>query len=190
MNFGIRESIFLVILLAVPAASFFYVFKPRNNEIRNAVVEIEQKERRLNELELVTQKIEDIGLEIEKGREAIDKIHEKLPKERDVAVILEQVTDVAANTGLTVKSFKTKKAENAGAYNEIPLEMVIQGEFDGFYEFLLRVEQLPRITQIHTMKIFRNKNVGRTPGEQVGSMRAEFTLSIFYYGFIPLPWTV
>ncbi len=52
-----------------------------------------------------------------------------------------------------------KKAENAGAYNEIPLEMVIQGEFDGFYEFLLRVEQLPRITQIHTMKIFRNKNL-------------------------------
>jgi type IV pilus assembly protein PilO len=180
MNFGIRELIFLAILLAVPAASFFYVFKPRNDEIKTALVEIEQKQRKLNELEQVTKKIEDIGLEIEKGREAIQLIVQKLPDERDVAGILEQITDIASNTRLGVKSIKTNKPVPAAAYMELPLEMVIEGEFEGFYQFLLQVENLPRITRIHDMKIARVQPTSRTPGERTSGMKAEFTLSIFF----------
>ena len=41
MRFGFRELIFLVVLLAVPVASWWYVFKPRNTEIAQARMEIE-----------------------------------------------------------------------------------------------------------------------------------------------------
>ena len=34
MRIGLREMIFLIVLLAVPVASFVYVFRPRNDEIR------------------------------------------------------------------------------------------------------------------------------------------------------------
>ncbi|MCH8244120.1 MAG: hypothetical protein IH897_16140, partial [Planctomycetes bacterium] len=44
MRFGIRELIFLVVLLAVPVASWWYVFKPRNAEIQQAHREIEVKQ--------------------------------------------------------------------------------------------------------------------------------------------------
>ena len=37
MRFGIRELIFLVVLLAVPVASWWYVFNPRNAEIQQAL---------------------------------------------------------------------------------------------------------------------------------------------------------
>ena len=41
MRMGPREVIFLVVLLVVPVASYFYVFKPRNQEIKQAQIEVD-----------------------------------------------------------------------------------------------------------------------------------------------------
>ena len=51
-------------------------------------------------------KIEDIGLEIENGKESIEMIEAKLPSQDDVAGILGQFTELAQNNHLSVPSFK------------------------------------------------------------------------------------
>ncbi len=113
MRFGFREFIFLIVLLAVPAVSLFYVFQPRNREIRQALDEMRVKQARLDRLEEVTSKIEDIGLAIEEGRESIGFIEAKLPSEKDVEGILEEVWEITTKNGLTVKSIKTNPAKPA-----------------------------------------------------------------------------
>ena len=71
MRFGFRELVFFIVLLAVPVAAYFYVFKPRNAEIGRANTEIIVKQARLDTLAAVAANIDDIGLEIEKGEESI-----------------------------------------------------------------------------------------------------------------------
>lgn len=56
---------------------------------------------------------------------------------------------------------------------EQPLELTMEGGFRGFYEFLIRLEKLPRITRIPDMRIRRSDSVD-------GEMKAEFTLSIYF----------
>jgi type IV pilus assembly protein PilO len=199
MKFGVREIIFLIVLLAVPVASFLYVFKPRNNEIQQAKTEVAEKQERLERLEEMTAKIDDLGLEIERGKEAIELIEAKLPSQDDVAGLLGQFTQLAKANDMSVPSFKPMPTVPAGAYNELPIEMVMEGRFDNFYQFLLELERLPRITRIHTMTLEqtsidvgmgtgRNKRSGRRStkpaSEEVdlppGSMRAELTLSIYF----------
>jgi len=80
-----------------------------------------------------------------------------------------------------VKSFQPDQSMSAALYRETPLRIVMEGQFDGFYEFELQLESLPRITRIHEMKLERM--VGERNEEQPfkpGAMRAEFTLSIFF----------
>ena len=182
MRFGFREFIFLLVLLAVPAVSLFYVFKPRNEEIRTALEEIAVKQARLNRLDEVTAKIDDIGLAIEEGRDSVAMIEAKLPSREDVDVILDEIWQITANNKLTVKSIKTDKPLPAASYREQPLEMVVQGQFDGFYEFLLELENLPRITRIHELKLKRTSVHSRSRGAdpEPGSVTAEFTLSIYF----------
>ena len=72
MKFGLRELIFFLVLLAVPVASFMYVFKPRNEDIKHAREEVEIKQANLDKLAAVQEKIDDLGLEIERGQEAIE----------------------------------------------------------------------------------------------------------------------
>lgn len=183
MRFGFRELIFIVVLVAVPVVSLVYVFKPRNEEIRQAQDEIQVKQARLDRLAEVTSQIDDLGLELERGRESIAVIEAKLPNEQDVEGIFEQVWQIATNNGLTVKSIKTDKARPAARYRELPLKMIVEGDFDGYYQFLLELENLPRITRIFDMKITRAANFpsSRNGGDaSAGEMRSEFTLSIYF----------
>jgi type IV pilus assembly protein PilO len=182
MRFGIREIIFLLVLLAVPVASFIYVFRPRNAQITQAKVEVQDKESRLNQLREMTDKLEDIGREIERGRESIEVIEAKLPSQQDVEVVLEQAWQLAKANHLAVRSVKSQKVVESSTYRELPLRIIMEGNFDGFYQFLLELENIPRITRVHEMKLLRLTGTQNTTGENVqpGSMRAEFTLSIYF----------
>jgi type IV pilus assembly protein PilO len=182
MRFGLRELVFLIVLVAVPVVSWLYVFKPRNDDIKEARNEIAVKQARLDRLEEMQAEIEDLGLAVEQGRESIMMIEAKLPAERDVEGILEQVWQIATGHGLIVKSVKSEKPKPATNYRELPLKMIVEGRFDGFYQFLLELENLPRITRIFDMTIERVSRRASGPEVDVpaGSMRAEFILSIYF----------
>lgn len=183
MKFGFREVLFLAILLAVPGASWWYVFNPRNQDIQQATNEIAAKRTKLDQLHEVTERIDDLGVAIEEGRRAIEIIESKLPSEQGIDSILSNTWELARRNRLVVKSVKTEKSLPAARYMERPLQVVMEGEFDGFYQFLLEQEQLPRITRIKNMKLER-RNGAKGPSQNDGfsehSMRAEFTLSIYY----------
>jgi type IV pilus assembly protein PilO len=185
MRLGFREFVFFLVLLAVPVVSYFYVFKPRNDEIQQASAERMIKEARLTSLSEVLSKIDDMQLAIEQGRESIQLIEAKLPSEQDVEGILEQVWQIAKRNKLGVKSVKSDKPVPTARYMELPLKVIMTGEFDGYYQFLLELENLPRITRIHQLKLERatSKNTLAKAGQEElppGSMIAEFTLSIYF----------
>jgi type IV pilus assembly protein PilO len=182
MRLGFREFIFFLVLLAVPVASYFYVYKPRNDDIAQARKEIQTKQDRLDTLAAVAAKIDDMQLAIEQGRESIELIEAKLPSEQDVEGILEQVWQIAKRNKLVVKSVKSDKPVPTARYLEVPLKVVMHGEFDGFYQFLLELENLPRITRVHQLKLQRATAKKERGMEDLppGSMAAEFTVSIYF----------
>jgi len=172
----------MIVLLAVPVASWWYVFKPRNAEIAQAKIEVITKQNKLDKLEEVAKRIDDIGLAIEQGQIAVELIEAKLPNKQQVDVILQNVWQLADQNRLTVKSIKSEKPVSAATYMEQPLKMKIEGRFNGFYQFLLELENLPRITRIHQMKMERmsTDNGSGSDSYDPGLMKAEFTLSIYF----------
>jgi len=182
MQMGIRELVFLAVLLAVPISAYIYVFKPRNVEILEARDEITLKQARLDQLAQVVSKIENIGEAIETGQESIELIEAKLPREQDVEGVLEQVSQIAERNELMIRRIHPDSPVPAAMYMELPLRLTMDGQFDGFYQFLLEVENLPRITRIHNMEIKRSDERGGPSRSELppGFMRADFTLSIYF----------
>ena len=180
MRMGPREIIFLVVLLVVPVASYFYVFKPRNQEIKQAQVEVENKQAKLDKLREVTGQIEDLGMAIDHGRAAINLVEAKLPSARDVEVMLEDVWKHAAESRLNVKSVKSEKSVPLAGYMEQPLRVSMAGEFKGFYDFLIALENLPRITRIHEMTLDQTPSRGSGRDSERQVMKADFVLSIYF----------
>ncbi len=189
MRFGIRELIFLAVLLAVPVTSFWYVFKPRNEQIRQANEEIKLKQARMERLNEVLKRIPSLSEEIQKGQEAIDQLELQLPSEESVDTILEQVWQISKQNGLVVRSVKSERPVPFARYMELPLKTVIEGNWDGFYRFLLELEGLPRITRVQQLKLQKNTELPKSKDEPppAGNMHAELTLSIFYECSQPAP---
>ena len=175
MQFGVREFLFVLLLLAMPVAAYFFVFQPRNAQIAEARAEVQQKQAKLKQLESSTEGLEDIGQEIDRLNEAIELFERKLPPQQEVEVILEEVWKLAAEHNLTPKSVRTDKIKANRQYAEQPIKLKIIGDFDGFYEFLLSLENLPRITRLPLMKL-------KKKGESEGHMHADMVLSIFFEG--------
>ncbi len=173
MRIGLRELLFLAVLFAIPLSAYQYVFKPRNAEIAQARAEIELKERRLAELRETTSRISDLGVAISLGREAIDIVEAKMPSAQNVDRVLQDVTKLADRHRLVIRQIETKSRIPAAQFMELPIEIKLDGNFDGFYEFLTDLERLPRLTRIKEMFMKRIDGAN-------GSMEATFTLSIYF----------
>lgn len=182
MKFGAREFIFIVLLLAMPVATWWFVFKPRNHQIRQAKIEIYRKQTKLKQLETATKRLDDLGREIDKLVDAVKLFEEKLPAQREVEVILKQVWELAGKQNLTPKSVRTDKPIMSQQFAELPIKMQIIGDFDSFYSFMLELEKLSRITRVPKMKLVKTK-------DDDGQMRAELVLSIFFELKQPEPTT-
>lgn len=174
MRFGIRQLIFLGVLLAVPLASFFMVFQPQNRDITRAKGEIGVKRAMLEKLRTATAQNSDLEKSNAEMKTAISAIEARLPSDKEVDMVLRDVAQTAARCGLKLPKFqKTDKALAAGLAVEQPLSVELTGDFDGFYKFLLELEKLPRITRIPDLKVTRAPDTD-------GNLKAEFTLSIYY----------
>ena len=176
MRIGVRELIFLVVLLGIPSAAYWYVFRPANEQIAQARAEILVKQQKLRQLEAATRQIDDLGQEIDKLTQAISLFEAKLPEEKEVEVVLKEVWQLAVKHGLKPRSVRADKPIKTPRHSELPLKMVIAGGFEGYYSFLLDVERLSRITRIPTMTLTKLVK----DNEADGAMEAAFTLSIFF----------
>lgn len=173
MKFGLREVVLLIVLVAVPVASFFLVFKPQNDAIERAAAEIEHKQEMLNQLSQETSRNADLRAANERIVGRIGEIEDRLPSDKEVDRVIRQVSDLAVRAGLQSPALKNGKSVQAANYWERPLELTTQGSFKGFYEFLLMLERMPRITRIPSMKLVRSKSAE-------GQMDVTFTLSIYF----------
>ncbi len=175
MKFGVRELVLLVVLLAIPVASYFLVFTPQNKAIERAQKEIEHKERTLDKLKEQTARTDDLERAIDQFEQRIAEVEAQLPSNKGVDSIVRQVSDLAVDSGLASPALKSDDPVPAGLYYEQPLEMMTSGKWrdSGFYEFLLAVERLPRKTRIPSMTLKRDT-------KNDGEFEIDFTLSIYF----------
>lgn len=182
MGMGIRQFLFLIVLLAVPLASYFMVFKPQNAEIARAKAEIEMKQTMLDKLRAATAQTADLEQANAEIRKSIDAIEGKLPSNKELDTVLREVAVISEKCGLRVPKFKKtdKNAGTAGVAKEQPLELEITGDFDGFYRFLQDLERIPRITKIPDFKVTRSDEKKEGKSDSDGDIKASFTLTVFY----------
>ncbi len=173
MQFGIRELVLFLTVLLLPVVSYMLVFRPQSANIESAKIEIAHKQEMLSKLRIETARNDNLQLINEQITERIDAMESMLPSNKEVDQIVRHVSALAIESGLSSPTLKSTKQLAAAQFREQPLEMSIEGSWSGFYEFLLKVEQMPRITRIIDLKV-EDTSSGDT------EIKASFTLSIFF----------
>jgi len=173
MAFGAGRLLLVLTLVGVPVSSYWLVFRPRNADIVRAESEIAHRKELLGKLQEETRRNTDLQRANEEITKSVEAIEARLPNTKELDSIVRQISDLAVEAGLEAPGLKSAKPVKAALYMEQPLEITMNGDFKKFYDFMIRLEQLPRITRVPDMKIKRMDQ-----GD--GNTTAEFTLSIYF----------
>jgi type IV pilus assembly protein PilO len=167
------RALLIIMVISLPLASFYLVFKPLNAEIDRERTETQHREELLSKLQEETAKNTDLeraNLEIQSS---IRLIEARLPSNKEVDSVVRKVSNLAIESNLASPAMRSAKALPTASYMEQPIEMETTGNFVDFFTFLAKVEKLPRIMRIHDLKI-------TSEARENVELRAIFTLSIYF----------
>lgn len=176
MRIGIRELICILVVAAIVPTFYFLDYKKLDKKVADMRAENESKKAKLEQLHnsMKGNGINDLGPEIDHLSQTLSSFEAKIPAEREVEVVLKEVTELAMRHGLKTKSIRAEKPEPAPGCMAQPMKLILRGDFDGYYSFLLDMERLSRITQVPQMKLTKYTEGGD------GQVEADFTLNIYH----------
>ena len=173
MRFGIRELVFVTLMIGLLVSTWVFVFKKATLRRQQKLAEIQQMDKALQNLQRATAGIDDLNRKITELQRAIDFFASKLPQAKEMDKVLTEVSQMADVNSLQSKTIKSLKTERGSSYSEQSIQMSLSGDFNGFYTFLLQLEKLPRITRITNMNL-------QKINDRDGEMQASMTMSIFF----------
>ena len=172
MKFGIREILFLALMIGLVVASTLVAQKSRARTV-TLRTDTQNKQREMADLKQSTSGIVDWGQKFAELKQAISFFESKLPQEKEIDKILKEVWQMAEANALQTRTVRTLKTDRGAAYSEQPIEMSLAGDFNGFYVFLQQLENMPRITRVTSMALTKIT-------DRDGAMQAKMTLSIYF----------
>ena len=180
-----------IMIMAVPAlilAVLFIVliYTPRTTEIKTLDSAIEKLDSEIATAEVKTRRLAELKKENEKLKMQLAELKLMMPEEREVSVLLKQVSDLGLTSGLAIllwkpsatisKTSKKSSAEQGdeNIYVEIPVDVEMVGEYHNFGVFFSYVSRLKRIVNIKNIKMASEKKK-----ETASLIKANFTASTF-----------
>jgi Tfp pilus assembly protein PilO len=184
MKFGLREMVFIVLLMAIPLSAWWFVFKPRNEHNTEATRQIEAKRAKLRQLNQATATVGNLRNEIQDLEEAIGYFRSKLPHQQEIERVLREIWTLAQANDMAARSIQPSRQPGdtfggGGKYSEQLIAVQLRGSFLGLYSFLQDLENQPRITRILDMRIDRVKR-GRNDDDADTEVTASFTMTVFF----------
>jgi type IV pilus assembly protein PilO len=173
MKFGIREIIFVVVMLGLLGSTNYFVFSKSNQRKVTILADMRDKQTKLSNLQQATAGISDLDRKIDELQKAISFFESKLPQQKEIEEILKEVSQMSEANSLVTKTVKTLPSEKGPNYSEQPIQLSLAGDFNGFYSFMLQLEKLPRITRITNMNL-------QKINDRDGEAQAQITLSIYF----------
>ena len=180
MRFGLRETVFIVLLMVIPIGAWWSVFRPQNAENAKMRAEIEVRQAKLRQLNEAMGTIGDLKTQIEELGSAIDFFQSKLPDRKEIDKILKDIWRLAEENKLHTESIKslTKSSKMTflpadSTHGEQPIAVSLKGDFVGLYSFLLALENRARIMRIRSISLEQSDKTK-------GIVKAKVQMSIFF----------
>ena len=85
--------------------------------------------------------------------ETFGALLKQLPKDTEVPSLLEDITEVAYGSGLSMKSISLQPERASEFYIELPIKIDVTGNYHDFGSFVSGVAALPRIVTLHDYSI-------------------------------------
>ncbi|MEH6813240.1 MAG: type 4a pilus biogenesis protein PilO [Motiliproteus sp.] len=148
------KIVFYIIITVVGVAAGYHFY------IEDLVVKHEQEVRVEPDLKneykikaFQVANLEALKLQMTDVEERFSELLKQLPSDTEVPGLLEDITEIGQNSGLTFDSITLAPEKKVKFYIELPINIGVKGSYHQLGEFVSGVAALPRIVTLHDFSI-------------------------------------
>ncbi len=148
------KGIFLLILMAliVGGGYYFYLSEKRAELKMTAQQEVDLRADYENKAAQAAN-LEAYLLQKQEMNETFGALLRQLPSDTEVPGLVEDITRTAIDSELRIESIALKPEQRSEFYVELPIDIVVEGEYHKIGAFVSAIANLPRIVTLHDFKI-------------------------------------
>lgn len=159
-NVGSWPNIFQAISIAMICAmlaggGYWFVLKGQIENLKTVEaqeqdlrISFESRQRKASGLELYKVQLAEM-------EERFSHMLRQLPGQKEVASLLQDVSQLRVSSGLEEQLFQPEKESKRDFYAELPIKITLQGDFHQYGAFAEGVAALPRIVTLHNIVLKR-----------------------------------
>ncbi len=159
------------VLIAMCVVFYFFVHSDSVKKLSAVQDEDKLVQQDLTRAKQIKATIEDTRTEMAKITELVSEFEKRLPKEREIPMLIERFGELAEKVGLNVSLTQLPELKDATKGTN-PFKVTAKGDFHRIVSFINLLERFERYVKITDLKF----------GEEVnGELDASFTLSTFRF---------
>lgn len=179
-----RSNQFAVLgILAIALCSIFYLYviSPLGIELESVSTEVEALELEIESGEAIKRRLVEIKKEVATQEAKLNELRRILPDEKETAQIIRQVQQLAVDSNLKIKSFTPRTTVNNVFYEDWPILISFEGNYDNLGSFFEKIGDFRRIINVEDINI-QAIDEGATRGR---TLSATCTATTFVFLHIP-----
>ncbi|MDP2166796.1 MAG: type 4a pilus biogenesis protein PilO [Thermodesulfovibrionales bacterium] len=145
-------------IAVVPAVLFTLVFGylvllPKNKQVEQFKQDISAQENEITKSQSMADRLYELKAENQKLKERLQELEKQLPEEKEISVLLSQVSDLGIRAGLEILTWKPspRVSHSSGIVYEVPVSVDMKGSYHrlgAFFSSLTRLDRIVNITNI------------------------------------------
>jgi type IV pilus assembly protein PilO len=148
-----RGGILAVLALLVASVYFGLVYRDASHKLDRLHAQELELQRKLSEVRSIAANIAAFEEEIANLELKLQKVLRQLPNDKEIEVLLTDVSNLGKTAGIEIKSFKRREEVVHGFYAEVPLDIEIEGQYHDIATFFDLLANLPRIVNVGSLDI-------------------------------------
>jgi len=119
--------------------------------------------------------LEALYVREKRARAELDARHKTIPQDGELAELLRVLTSEMNELELVDANVSTLATLKSSGYESLPIIITFRGRSTNAFEFIYRVEAMPRLVQVTHVQLHASKH-------DVGEVTGEVQLNAYYYG--------
>lgn len=146
-----------VVFVVIAFLLFIFVLVPQIVSLRGAMAEEGQASQDLESAKSALKQLEDLKRESQKTESKLIQVDRKTPSDAELPSLIIQMEDASKKAGVDFILIKPGTPVQKNEYQEVSLDIKINGYFYELLDFIYRVEKLPRLVNVITIDIKEGK---------------------------------
>jgi len=148
------KAIVMVLVFALVVGGGYYVYlTDKQTNLERAAAQEQQLRRDFEEKSFKAANLEAYRAQMAEMETTFDTLLKQLPSDTEVPGLIEDITRTALDNELTIESIDLQDEVRTEFYVELPIRIVVEGNYHKIGSFVSGVANLSRIVTLHDFEI-------------------------------------